>query len=296
MAPLTLLFKWLLIAVVYLITFVVGNSVLEAGVPPPPQEQMGGVVPGLLLTAGVDAAVIALLILRARWSGPRLMAAVAFSLYGVMTVMAMIEAAYFGPALGIRPEWLPGLTASSIPAVGISVPFAVWVLGRARALPDHAPNARLVMPVGEWLWKMAVIALLYVVLYAGFGQLVAWSNPALREMYGGGLDPQVFDPVKMLVLQIFRAGLWVLFGAPVIRMTKGSAWQGAVILGLLYALPMNIVHFTPNSIMPDPSVRLSHFIETASSNFIFGLLVFWLLHRRHSRVAAGQVGGAARPS
>jgi hypothetical protein len=29
------------------------------------------------------------------------------------------------------------------------------------------------------------------------------------------------------------------------------------------------------------AVRQAHFIETASSNFIFGMLLFWLLHRSH---------------
>jgi hypothetical protein len=129
---------------------------------------------------------------------------------------------------------------------------------------------------------MTLIALAYLILYFGFGHLVAWSNPALREMYGGGIDPEVFNLGRMVTLQIVRSALWVAFGAPVIRMTIGTPLESAVILGLLYALPMNIVHFTPNSIMPDPSVRLSHFIETTTSNFIFGLIVFWLLHRSHS--------------
>ena len=68
----------------------------------------------------------------------------------------------------------------------------------------------------------------------------------------------------------------VLFALPVIRMARGMRWQVALLVGLLYALPMNMFHFIPNDLMA-PSVRLSHFIETASSNFIFGLLVAGLL-------------------
>lgn len=210
------------------------------------------------------------------------MGAVAFSLYGVMTFMAVIEAAYFGPTLGIQTEWLPGLFVSTIPAVLITVPLAVLILGKGKHVEDTKPNERLVMPAGQWVWKMALIALAYLILYFGFGNLVAWSNPALREMYGGGVNPEVFNLGRMVTLQIVRSALWVAFGAPVIRMTFGTPLESAVILGLLYALPMNIVQFTPSSIMPDPSVRLSHFIETATSNFIFGLYVFWLLHRSHS--------------
>jgi hypothetical protein len=116
-------------------------------------------------------------------------------------------------------------------------------------------------------------------------------------MYGGGVDPEVFNPGRMILLQIIRSALWVVFGAPVIRMTLGTPLESAFILGLLYALPMNIVQFTPNSIMPDPSVRLTHFIETSTSNFIFGLIVFWLLHRRHKSLSdLFSFGRATKPA
>jgi hypothetical protein len=39
----------------------------------------------------------------------------------------------------------------------------------------------------------------------------------------------------------------------------------------------------PNSLMPDANMRLSHLIETTSSNFVFGLIIIvWLLHREHN--------------
>jgi len=277
-----LLFKWLIITVVYLVALMVGTALFEAEVPAPPQGQMGAVMLGVSITAIVDAAVIMILIIRSRWSGLKLMGAVAFSLYGVMTFMAIIEAAYFGSALGIQPEWLPGMFVSTIPAVLATVPIAVLIMGKGKRIEDTEPNERLTMPAGQWAWKMALIAVSYVILYFGFGYFVAWSNPALRTMYGEGANTEVFNLGQMVLLQIVRSVLWVGFGAPVIRMLRGKRLSAAAILGLLYALPMNIVHFTPNTIMHDPSVRLSHFIETSTSNFIFGLIVFWLLHRGHS--------------
>jgi hypothetical protein len=38
----------------------------------------------------------------------------------------------------------------------------------------------------------------------------------------------------------------------------------------------NDVHLLPNPLMP-AAVRQMHFIETASSNFLYGLLTAWLL-------------------
>jgi hypothetical protein len=116
------------------------------------------------------------------------------------------------------------------------------------------------------------------------GYLVAWQNPALRAMYDNGSNPAVFNAARLIPLQLFRSVLWAMFGLPVIRGTRGPAWQVGIVVGLLYALPMNIVHILPNPFMPDPTARLSHFIKTATSNFILGLCVTWLLHRRHNSI------------
>jgi hypothetical protein len=107
---------------------------------------------------------------------------------------------------------------------------------------------------------------------------VAWQNPEVRALYDGGANPQVFASERLIPFQVLRALLWVLFALPVISMTRGTRWQIAVVVGLLLALPMNMFHAMPNDLMT-PSVRLSHFVETATSNFIFGLLItgvlFW---------------------
>ena len=60
---------------------------------------------------------------------------------------------------------------------------------------------------------------------------------------------------------------------------------------------MNITRASPNPFRPDPSVRLSHFVETSTSNFIFGLIVTWLVHCRHSCLRdLFSTGGAPKPA
>jgi hypothetical protein len=230
--------------------------------------------------------VLALVILRSNWGGWRLMLAAAVSYYGVQTFMAQIESAYFGPALGITPDMLPGLFASSLPIVVIFIPLAVLILGKGRSGDeDPAAAQRLAIPAGQWAWKLAVIAIMYLILYFSFGFFVAWQNPNLAAMYGNGANQQIFDYSRLIPLQLGRGILWLLFALPVIRMSKGSPWQIALIVGLLLALPMNVSHAFPNPIMPDPGVRLSHFIETATSNFIFGVLLTHLVLWRPAHTA-----------
>jgi hypothetical protein len=284
---LKLLAKYLLLLAIYFVVDMVSGMVLPAPIAwTPSPEQVSGLFGGLLLVAAVNTLVISLIVARSTWSGWRLFAAVAFSWYGVMTLMAQIEAYWFGPALRLARSVPLLLALNALPLVLIVSLAAVVIWGKAarmRAtppLPESVPHT-----AAEWLWKLGVIAIAYLILYFGFGYVVAWQNPALRAMYDNGADPIVFNYAYLIPLQIGRSALWVLFALPVIWMARGSRWETALLVGLLLALPMNIGHVLPNPIMPDPSVRLSHFIETTSSNFLFGMFITWLLSWRHVHLA-----------
>lgn len=245
----------------------------------------GAKLAGVFVMAAVNTLVVALVILRSRWSGWRLMATLAFSLYGVMTFMAQIETAWFGAAMNIPKSWLPPLFLGSLPIVLGFVPLAILILGKGRDLPEPAePPLALPQGIGAWAWRLTLIALIYAVLYFSAGFVVAWQNPALRELYGNGADQRVFNLAYLFPFQLLRGVLWTLFALPVLRMTRGSAWHVALVVGLFVALPMNMTHAIPNSLMAD-SVRLSHFIETVSSNFLFGLALTGVLLWRPTRAA-----------
>ncbi|OLD49725.1 MAG: hypothetical protein AUI63_02155 [Gemmatimonadetes bacterium 13_1_40CM_2_60_3] len=138
----------------------------------------------LLVVCFLETAVMTYLILRSRWTGWRLAAAVFFVFYGVTTFMPQIESAVFLTRL--PPGMLPRLfLMGALIAAPFSV-LAVLILGKRKAeTVDTEPNSRLVMPASEWAWKLVVIALPYVILYFTFGYFVAWRNPAVREYYGG---------------------------------------------------------------------------------------------------------------
>jgi hypothetical protein len=287
--------QYVLLVVLFFALF--ASADMLAPMPPEfstPPDQAVQALPGLLLLCLVDTALIMLVILRARWRGWRLALGVGFALYGVMTFMSQIETAWFGPALGIPPTLLPSLFLMTVPVAVVFVPLAVLILGKWRGEGEGAnPAVPLPETVGGWVWRLAAIAAVYVVLYFGFGMVVAWQNPALRAMYGEGSNQEVFNFARLIPFQILRSVLWVIFLLPILRMDKGGLWQTALIAGLWLALPMNMFHAVPNPFMPDPSVRLSHFIETATSNFLFGVAITWLLAWRPLR-AAVKVNADAR--
>jgi hypothetical protein len=196
-----------------------------------------------------------------------------------MTFMAQIETAWFAPAMTtmqLTPAFIGALFLEGIPIVLIFVPIAVLMLGKRRQPADVEPGLALAHPLGGWAWRLALIAGAYLVLYFGFGALVAWQNPAVRSLYDEGRNQAVFAFDRLLPFQVLRALLWTAFALPVLMALRCRRWYAAVLIGLLFALPMNIFHILPSPLM-EPSVRLSHFIETATSNFIFGLIVAGLL-------------------
>lgn len=275
------------LTIILFICFAVAGRVIGLEGNSQTSEQAGRAALPLLAVCFLEVIVLTHLILRSRWTGWRLATAVFFVFYGVMTFMSQIESAVF----------LTRLPAGMVPRLFlmgalIAAPFsvlAVLILGKRKAKTvDAQANSRLVMPTSEWAWKLAVIALAYLILYFTFGYFIAWRNPAVPEYYGG-TDPGSFFAQMGTVLrntpwlipfQIVRAMFWVALALPVIRMLKGQWPETALAIGLLFAVVMNAQLLLPNPYMPEP-VRMAHLVETASSNFIFGALVGWLLTERH---------------
>ena len=274
------------LTIILFICFAVAGGVVGQQGNSQMSEEAGAAALPLLAVCSLDTIVLTYLILRSRWAGWRLTAAVFFVFYGVMTFMSQIESAVFLTRLpsGMVPRlFLMGAL--------IAAPFsvlAVLILGKRKAeTVDIQRQSRLVMPTSEWAWKLVVIALIYLILYFTFGYFIAWRNPAVLKYYGG-IDEGSFlahmgtvlrSTPWLIPFQIVRAMCWVALALPVIRMLKGQWPETALAIGVLFAVVMNAQLLLPNRYMPEP-VRMAHLVETASSNFIFGILIGWLLTER----------------
>lgn len=262
-------------------------------------EPAGSAALALAVVCVLDTIVLTHFILRSRWSGWRLAAAVFLVFYGVSTFMPQIESAVFITRLpaGMLPRlFLMGaLFAAPFSAL------AVLILGKRKATDsDIGENSRLVMPRSEWARKLGVIAVVYVILYFTFGYFIAWKNPAVREYYNGA-DPGGFltqmgtvvrDTPWLIPFQVLRALLWTLLALPVVRSMKGPWQETALSTGFLFAVLMSALLLLPNPYMPE-SVRMSHLVETASSDFIFGVFIGWLLAGLHASAKSAMVRGMA---
>lgn len=246
-------------------------------------ESAGAAAVALVAVCVLNTAVMAYVILRSRWSGWRLAATVFVVYYGVTTVMPQVESAVFLTRL--PAGFLPRLFLMGAVVAAIYSPLAVAMLGRWS--DGTAEEPRGAMPTTsrlEWAWRLAAVAAVYVALYFTFGYYVAWRDPAVAEYYGGvdpgGLFAQLGNVMRdtpwLPAFQVLRALMWALLAAPVIRMTKGRWWEAGLATSLLFAVVMNAQLLLPNPYMPE-AVRVAHLVETATSNFIFGWVVVWLL-------------------
>jgi hypothetical protein len=237
----------------------------------------------LLIVSCLNTIILSYVIIRSRWAGWKLIGAIFLIFFGVTTLMPHIETAYFLTRL--PPGMLPRIFLAGAITAALFSALAVLVLGKRRHnAPEREDNSHLNMSFGEWVWKLTVIAIAYVILYFTFGYFIAWKSPAVRAYYGGS-DPGSFllqmrsvlrETPWLLPLQVVRAMLWTTLAVLVIRMMKGRFWEVGLGVALLFAVVMNTQLLIPNPFMP-AEVRMVHLVETASSNFLFGWLVVWVL-------------------
>ena len=275
--------RLVLLTVALFICFAIAGALVKLPGTGEPGAQAGDAAARLSVVCFLTVSVLTYIILRSRWAGWKLVVTVFLVYYGVATFMGQIESAVFITRLppgALRRLFLMGAL--------VAAPFAalaVLILGKRKAsTADTGPNTRLHMSAREWWWRLSIIAVVYVVLYFTFGYFIAWHHPEVRAYYNG-VDTGSFaahmamvvrDTPWLIPFQLVRAMLWTALALPVVRMMKGERLETALAVGLLFSVVMNAQLLLPNPYMPD-AVRMAHLIETASSNFLFGTLVGWLM-------------------
>jgi hypothetical protein len=203
--------------------------------------------------------------LAARLTGPfRQRAIILFLLlYLVETLLSIVESLFFGAFLNLPAGLLGGLAAVNAvkSALAALVAAGLWRGAGDVAAIDGLP------------WKLPAIILLYIILYFGAGQVIAWQSAAVRAYYGQGL---AIDTGRLVLLQIGRGAVWAGLAWLLARNLRGSALSKAGLSGAAFAVFMTGPLFYPNALMPW-AVRQVHLVEIGVSNFLFGLLAVWLL-------------------
>ncbi len=252
----------------------------------PSAQPSAGFLGLVLFVCLLQTLALAYPIVRSRWHGWLLVVTVFVLFFGTGTFMSQIEVLVY-LADEMPPGMQSGIILMGLFSAVVFSPIIVLTLGRwqpGTATGDE-PNPRLRMSWQSWAWKLPAGAAVMLALYYLFGYFVAWKNPVLRDYYGG-TDPGTFlaqmrsivrDTPWMVPLQFLRALVWVLLALPVIRMMRGRWWEAGLAVSLLFTVPV-IYLLLPNPLMPD-AVRLTHLVETAPYQFLFGWFVVRLFTR-----------------
>jgi len=260
----------------------------------PPAEAAGldGLF-SLLLLCVLATTAFSWAILRSRFRGWGLVAGVYLAFFGLGTFMPQIESALFLPR-HLPPGFVGRLFAMGAMVAGVFAPAAVWIwgrLGRPDGSEGGAPMVR--MRAREWAWRTVGLAAVYVALYLLAGYFIAFRNPDVLAYYDDS-DPGSFlaqlgkiwtGAPWFFALQFLRGVLWIAFVLPLIVSFRGGRLELALLVGCLYSV-WAVMLLAPNPYMPH-SVRMSHLVETSSSNLLFGCLVGWALGRGRERTVAG---------
>lgn len=245
-------------------------------------QQAAAMLPPLLVYTFLISLVMAWIIQRSRWRGWKLIAALIFTFYGLMTLTSQIETIVYLRAkmpLGlIQQLFLMGAVVAIL-----FVPIAVLIMDKIRRQEEPPQLERAFRPAGQWA-RLAALAVVYVVLYYVFGRYVAWQNPEVRLYYSGSAElASFFEQMRstvvttpwMLPLQFVRGLLWVLSAYPVARMLKTTRSETACTIATLFGV-WSFALLMPNPLMPS-SVAHSHFWETLWCDLLLGAIVGWVL-------------------
>jgi len=237
----------------------------------------------LIVVAFVDTVIMGYLVTASRWKGRMEWLALFSAFYGVNYALTTIEAVYLPtvlPASTVFNLLLNGAIVSGVFAAAL-----VAVLGE-RGMQEQTGVKRLAMPAREWIWKTIAGGIVYIILFIIFGAVVYGplaksldaAAYAAEQSSGASAGAALIFPTEIL-----RGAIWVLLGVPVIMSLPFGWRKTGVIMGIVFAVPLSGFILLSTTIAA--GLVPAHFVEVITENFVFGILVTWIL-QRHDRLPA----------
>ncbi len=294
--PARILLLTIIMAVLWMVFLSVGDSLFHSEIP------SSGVSPAVsfllfLAVCLINSTVLLFMIRYSTWNFTKTAITVFVVLFGIQFFLSLIEAYVFNNAIRMPLNLLLATFTGGFLMSALFAPLAVWIGGRSEKEFMLSQEKDITIAGWEAVLKILLLSVfIYPALYQLAGYYIAWQSEAVRMFY---TNSAVKEPFLVMLGNNFKSGLmyiamargiiWVFIGILIYRMTSLPTYSKAILVGALFALIMNSQHLIPNPYMPR-AISTVHFIETASSNFIWGFLVVWIWskplfsngHSRHS--------------
>lgn len=224
--------------------------------------------------------VLGYVVVRSRWTGWKLVGALALLYVGIQTV-SFVELYLYG--LESAAATTSNATGSLWRAV-LTVAVIVAGHGRLRGEEEPVSDERLQFGLAEWAWKLPLLAGIFLLAMI-FGGLVVFEPVAQL------VDPQALStyeildpPAWILPFQLVRGVVFTALLLPVIYLLRGGYRETQVTVATLFAWLLGSGLLIPTATIPG-NLWMAHFVEVFGSMFVYALVLVPLVFRSHHPLA-----------
>lgn len=276
MKTLKIIGKWILVTFVYAFLWGVSlqTSSFLLGIPLPENEGPGGLLE-FLLVSSVNSGIVILLLHRyvkvSYWSRAFFAGS---STFIIQFFLSQIETWWFKSGVGLTDREILSFLIAGV----ILCTFFGMLLAKLFSPTQHPQAATSFHR--KLLWPLGIaVVVVYPMLYFLAGYFIAFQSEELRLYYTGSAALPSFGTILnagisdgLYVFQIIRGILWAALAWWMYSSLHGRVLIKATLIGLAFGLLLCSQLLIPNPAMPE-TIRWMHFIETASSTFLWGFLL-----------------------
>lgn len=163
----------------------------------------------------------------------------------------------------------------------VIISFVLYYFLRNHLNSDSQARSRR-RSVVSWLPLIGISIILYVLVYFIAGFILQASLPALTDFY----SDKVPSFGIIFVTQVARGAVFSLIAIYFIKLTTLPLFTRALLLGLIFSILGGIAPLmVPNQYMP-LDIRIGHGFEVGISNFIYGVVICFILSPRTEVIPA----------
>lgn len=239
--------------------------VVTINLPPPLADGPLTSAEAMLAVNGLVALSLSLVATIARVRGWRLAVLLFVSYFVISSAMMQLETLWFNESLKLPLAEIGHLVVASAVMAGVTALVGALLFHPAAGEPAPVPAA-----VGR---RIAIMAVIYVVLYYGAGTFIAWQSAAVRAYYENGIHIAF---VPTVLFQVLRGSLWAIVALFIVSRLSGSLARRAAVMGLLFSVMTAAQLLYPTSFFPW-AVRVAHLMEVGASEFAYGVIATFVL-------------------
>jgi len=183
----------------------------------------------------------------------------------------LIEAYIFG--VTTSEQTIREMTRGFLGVVLFS-PITTFLYQQKRALASLHFKPRKLF---SWVWRIMLGNFLYLFLYLMAGGILVTVYPQLLDFYAGKVPPLPL----MIKTQLFLRGfVFIGIALLILRTINLPLPKRACLVGLTFSILGGIAPLIQSNELMPAFVRYGHLVEVGISNFVFGLLLSYLIGQK----------------